>query len=67
MEPAAILAIIDGALLIIQKAVPAAQQLFSSGEVSAEDQAALKAKIDSIRDGSAFSGDAWKIDPPAAA
>jgi hypothetical protein len=63
MEPAALLAIIDGALLIIQKAVPAAKELFQSGDVTAEQQAALKSRIDSIRDGSAFSGDAWKIDP----
>jgi hypothetical protein len=66
VEPAAILAIIDGAMLIIQKAVPAAQQLFQSGDVTAEQQAALKSKVDAIRDGSAFSGDAWKIDPPSA-
>jgi hypothetical protein len=62
MEPAAILAIIDGALLIIQKAVPAAQAMFSSGEISAQDQAALKAKIDSLRDGTAFSGPEWKVE-----
>jgi hypothetical protein len=63
MEPAAIIAIIDGALLIIQKAVPAAQKMFQSGEVSAEDQAALKAKVDSIRDGTAFSGPEWQVEP----
>jgi hypothetical protein len=36
--------------------------MFQSGEVSAEDQAALKAKVDSIRDGTAFSGPEWQIE-----
>lgn len=64
MDPITILAIISGAQQILKVAVPEVQRLLASGEVSAEDQAKLKAAIDSIRDGSAFLGDEWN-QPPA--
>jgi hypothetical protein len=64
MDPVTILAIISGAQQILKIAVPEVQRLLASGEVSAEDQAKLKAAIDSIRDGSAFTSDEWN-QPPA--
>jgi hypothetical protein len=61
-----ILAIVSGAQQILKVAIPEAQRIFSSGDVSVEDQAKLKAIIDSIRDGSAFIGDEVWNQPPAA-
>lgn len=63
MDPLTILAIISGAQAILKAAVPEVQRLLNSGEISVEDQAKLKAAIDSIRDGSAFTGDEWNQPP----
>lgn len=63
MDPITILAIISGAQQIIKVAVPEVERLLASGEVSVEDQAKLKAAIDSIRDGSAFQGSEWNQKP----
>ena len=60
MDPITILALISGAQQLVKLLVPEVQKLIASGNVSAADQAKLKAAIDSIRDGSAFSGDAWQ-------
>jgi hypothetical protein len=63
LDPITILAIISGAQQIIKVAVPEVERLLASGEVSVEDQAKLKAAIDSIRDGSAFHGSEWNQKP----
>jgi hypothetical protein len=63
LDPITILAIISGAQQIIKVAVPEVERLLASGEVSVEDQAKLKAAIDSIRDGSAFAGSEWNQKP----
>jgi hypothetical protein len=64
MDPITILAIISGAQQILKVAVPEVQKLLASGEVSVEDQAKLRAAIDGIRDGSAFSGPEWNQSVP---
>lgn len=60
MDPVTILALISGAQQLVKLLVPEVQKLIASGNVSTADQAKLKAAIDGIRDGSAFSGDAWQ-------
>lgn len=60
MEIATVLALISGAQQLVKLLVPEVQKIIASGTVSAADQAKLKAAIDGIRDGSAFSGDAWQ-------
>ena len=60
MDPITILALISGAQQLVKLLVPEVQKLLASGNVSAADQAKLKAAIDSIRDGSAFSTDPWQ-------
>lgn len=64
METAAIIAIIEGAFTIIEKVTPALQQAFQKGEVTAEQQTALLAKVEALRSATAFSGPGWEIDPP---
>lgn len=60
MNAQSILAIISGAKTILQEAITEGEKLFKSGEISAEDQAALMKERDSIIDGSAFTGPEWQ-------
>ncbi len=55
-----ILAAINGALAILDNLVPVGEQLLKGGEQSVEDQQGLADRIQSIRDGSAFSGSQWR-------
>lgn len=60
MNPAIILAILDGALTIIEKLSPTIKDLFASGEITTEQQDALKARIAALSQDDAFSGPEWK-------
>lgn len=62
MEAAAILAIIDGALTILEKAAPELQKLFTSGQISVEDQKARKDRIDALSGSETFSGPEWQVE-----
>lgn len=55
-----ILAAINGALAILDNLVPVGEQLFKGGEVTTDAQQQLADRIQTIRDGSAFSGPQWK-------
>ena len=62
MNPAIILAILDGALSIIEKVAPTFVRLFKSGEISLEDQKAIKDRIDALSNPDLFSGPEWQVD-----
>lgn len=55
-----ILAAINGALAILDNLVPVGERLIKGGEVDAATQQSLADRIQTIRDGSAFSGPEWK-------
>lgn len=64
MNPALILALVDGALTLIEKAAPAIADAFRRGEITLEQQAALDARIAALRPGgTAFAGPEWTPDP----
>jgi hypothetical protein len=50
----------QGIVGLAQIAIPAIQRLIEGKEVSVEDQAAVKAFVDSIRDGSRFQKPEWQ-------
>lgn len=53
---AAILPVLDAALLLVEKVAPHIKEAFAKGEISKEDQAKLQARIDKIRaTGGAFT------------
>lgn len=60
MDPITILAIANGAVGILEKLAPAIKTAFSSGEISLDDQKALKDRIDAIMGSDAFSGPEWE-------
>jgi hypothetical protein len=62
MEVTAIIAIISGAIQIVEAATPTIEALIKSGQISIEDQAKLKAKLDALRQAAAFSGPEWQRD-----
>lgn len=65
MEAAAILAIIDGALTILEKVAPQLQQAAQTGTITPDEQAAVLARVEALRSsGSAFSGPEWQQSKP---
>jgi len=68
MEATAILAIVDGALAILEQAVPAIAAAVSQGTISLEQQAAVYQRVSALRPGGgAFSGPEWKLGDGASA
>ena len=63
MEIAAIIAIVDGALTIFEKAFPALQAAFKSGQIPPAEQQRIRDRYNAIRDGTAFSGPEWSLEP----
>lgn len=62
MSPALILAILDGAIAIVEKLLPEIQKLAAGGQISAEDQAKVRARVDALRKPEAFTGAEWEQD-----
>lgn len=62
MSPAIILAILDGALSIVEKVAPTIASLFKTGQITTEQQQAIKARIDALYSPDLFSGPEWKVD-----
>lgn len=62
MNPAMILSIVTGALSILEVLAPEMQKMFASGEISAEEQAKIRARFEALRGPGAFTGDEWKQD-----
>lgn len=62
MNASLILALIDGALRIVEGLWPELSRLGTAGEISAADQAALRARVDRLRAGGvAFEGPEWEV------
>jgi hypothetical protein len=61
MEAAAILAIIEGALTILEKVAPELEAAVQSGDITKEQQGAVYSRAGNLRPGgTAFSGPEWK-------
>lgn len=60
MNPALILAAIDGALTLIEKLSPLVQQLFQKGDITIEQQKALKDRMANLNNSELFSGPEWQ-------
>jgi hypothetical protein len=63
MNPALILAAIDGAIALIEKLTPLVQNLISKGEITPEQQDALMNRMDELNRLDLFSGPEWRKEP----
>jgi len=62
MEATAILAIVDGALAILEKALPAIQEAVRNGTITVEQQQSVYQHISALRaGGGAFAGPEWRV------
>lgn len=61
MNPALILALVDGALSLIEKFSPVIKELFQKGDITVEQQKAIKDRIDALRSSEAFVGSEWEV------
>ena len=60
MEVTAILAIVDGALAILEKALPAIEAAAGNGTITVEQQQAVYQRVSGLRaGGAAFGGPEW--------
>ncbi len=62
MEAEAVLAIVGGALTILEKVAPQLQAAMAAGNINPEAQAALKGRVDALRLSAVFSGPEWEIE-----
>jgi GTP1/Obg family GTP-binding protein len=60
MDP---ITIASAAIQILQAIIPYINDAVKKGLVSVEDQAALMAKIEELRNGKAFEGKEWEVTP----
>jgi len=68
MDPATILALVSGALSLTEQLLPQLQALQTSGQITADQQAAVLARYNSLKaaaDGQ-FAGPEWQLAPPPA-
>ena len=63
MNPLIILALLDGALTMVEKLTPVVKGLFAKGDITVEQQQALLDRIAALSKDDAFSGPQWKPDP----
>lgn len=61
MNPAFILAAIDGAITLIEKLSPLVAQLFQKGDITVEQQKVLKDRLDALSNPDLFSGPEWQV------
>jgi hypothetical protein len=59
MNAQEILILLNAGLMLVEQYGPKLTELLQSGDVTTEQQAALKARINALRDGSAFQGPEW--------
>lgn len=52
--------LVSGLLALLEYAEPRIREGIANGDISVDDQQKLKDKIDSLRAGSGFDGEAWK-------
>ena len=60
MNPALIFALFDGFLSLVEKLAPTVLQLVQRGDITIEQQALLRARIQSLQAGDLFSGPEWQ-------
>lgn len=60
MTPAAILALMDLSLKMVETLGPRIAELRNKGLITADEQLTLDARISAIRSGGAFAGEQWK-------
>ena len=65
MEAAAILAIIDGATVILQTVMPELNKALQKGTVTPEQQQERVDKLNALRLDAAFQGPEWEKSPTA--
>lgn len=63
MNPALVIAMIDGFIAMIEKLVPVVQGMAAKGDVTVEQQAALKARMEDLDRLDLFSGPEWRVEP----
>lgn len=61
MNPAIVLAAIEGALTLIEKLAPMVSQLFQQGDITIEQQKNLKDRMAALNSSELFSGPEWKV------
>lgn len=62
MNPAIIIAAIEGALTLIEKLSPLVRQMFQAGEITVEQQAALSERIKRLSQQDLFDGPEWQVE-----
>lgn len=67
MDPATIILITNAALALLDEYLPKVKEMLDSGDITPEQQAALKARIAALRSHDAFAGPEWDTGnaPPA--
>ncbi len=62
MEATAIIAIVEGALTILEKVAPIIQQAVQQGTITASQQQAIYDRVAALRDaGASFGGPEWQV------
>jgi len=59
MDPITILTITSGALSIVETLAPTIEAMANRGEITPEQQAQVKARLDTLRSSAAFQGPEW--------
>lgn len=65
MDPITILALANGALSMVEMLAPKIAELFSKGEITAEQQQLIKDRYAKLHNGGQFDGPEWKTDATA--
>lgn len=63
MNPILIVGAVNGAISIVEQLMPLIHEYTQSGEITAEQQASLMARIDAIRSGKFFETPQWSLPP----
>lgn len=66
MNPVLILGGVNAALTLLEQFAPALQAAVAKGEISAEQQTVVLARMDLIRSGKFFDQPHWQVPPPPA-
>lgn len=62
MNPALIIAAIDGAIALIEKLTPLVQHLFQKGEITVEQQQTLAKRMEDLDRLDLFNAPEWRVD-----
>lgn len=62
VNPALIIAAIDGAIALIERLTPLVQHLFQKGAITPEQQQSLMARMEDLDRLDLFSGPEWRVE-----